>query len=356
MIQGTIKKEAVYRQLDMDSSSSLKEFLLNRKKYYKKYYLGETVEEEDNKATMMGRIVETLLMEPEEFDKRFHLSTCPSPPTGLMLDFVEALYARTMEATNEDGIVTKEFDEIVREAYALSGFKIKLDAVLNKFIGSDAEIYYKEIREVRSKGLTVIGTSDLAMAEKIVEELKTNEFTGPIVNQVSDVRYTVYNQLQIEGYVVEGHKFKSMIDKVIVDHEKKTIQVYDLKCTWAVENFLEEYYLYRRAYIQAYLYYWAAHQLRAELGVIYDIQPPKFIVCDSTNYYSSLIYALDYGDLEEAFSGFEHKGRTYPGVKYIIKSLKWAIENNRWDVSMDNYLSNGIVKLRTQDGSQKDNY
>lgn len=356
MITGTIKKEAAYRQLDMDSSSSLKEFSMNRKKYYKKYILNEKVEEEDNKATTMGRIVETLLLEPEAFDSRFHLSTCPSPPTGLMLDFVEALYSRTMEATNEDGIVTKDFEDICKEAYALSGFKIKLDAVLNKFIGSDAEVYYKEIREVRSKGLTVVGTDDLANAEKIVEELRNNEFTGPVVNITKDIRYDVHHQLQIEGYELDGHKFKSMLDTVIVDHQEKTIQVYDLKCTWAVENFLDEYYLYRRAYIQAYLYYKAMYKFRADNQWIYNILPPKFIVCDSTSYMSSLIYALDNDDIENAYHGFEYKGRKYPGVKSIIQDLKWAIENNRWDISRENYISNGIVKIMNTDGSQKDNY
>jgi hypothetical protein len=79
----------------MDSSSSLKEFSTNRRKYYKKYILNENVEEEDNKASVTGRVVETLLLEPEEFDNRFYMSTCASAPTGLMLDFVTALCNQT---------------------------------------------------------------------------------------------------------------------------------------------------------------------------------------------------------------------------------------------------------------------
>ena len=53
MIKGTVKTEAQYRAVVMDSSSSLKEFSMNRKKYYSKYILNEKTEEEDSKAIPM---------------------------------------------------------------------------------------------------------------------------------------------------------------------------------------------------------------------------------------------------------------------------------------------------------------
>jgi hypothetical protein len=347
MIKGQAKTEAQYRALMIDSSSSLKEFSMDRKKYYKRYVLNETFEEKDNAAANMGRIVETLLLEPEEFDNRFYLSAITSIPTGLMLEFVEALYRHTKEATDETGKVTRQMSDLMEDAYRDSGFKIKLEAVVNKFVGTDAEIYYKEIREIRSRGLTVITTQDQSNAEKIVEELKMNIVTSNVVNLVNSARYSVYNQLQVENYIVNNHPFKSMMDKMIVDHDVKTIQVYDLKCTWSVENFLEEYYLYRRAYIQAYLYKEAAEFWASEMGYgDYEILNPQFIVCDSTNYYNPLIYSLNSDDIEDAYVGFEHKGRKYPGVNELINDLKWAKENDIWNISRANYLSKGVVSIR----------
>lgn len=346
MINGPAKTEAQYRAIYLDSSSSLKDFSMDRKKYHKKYILNEVVEDEDSKAATMGRMVETLLMEPHLFDERFYLSTCISTPTNLMLEFVEALYRHTVEATSEDGVVTRSFEDMCKDAHAESGFKIKLDAVLTKFIGSDAEVYYKEIREVRPKNLTVVAAQDVTNAEKIVTELKTNPVTADIVNLVSDSRYSVYNQLQVEGYEVFGHMFKSMMDKVIIDHEAKTIQVYDLKCTWSVENFYNEYYLYRRAYIQGFLYHKAAESWASEMGYgDYTILYPQFIVCDSTNYMNPLIYAMSDINMQDALNGFEYKGRQYPGVVQLIEDLKWALDNDKWNISRENYLSNGVVKL-----------
>jgi hypothetical protein len=326
MIKGTAKTEAQYRAVIMDSSSSLKDFSQDRKKYYKKYFLGEKVEDKDSSAANMGRIVETLLMEPHLFDEKFYMSSCASTPTGLMLDFVEALYKHTRDATDEDGVVGTPMNELLEAAYKDSGFKIKYEAVINKFIGSDAEIYYNEIRRVRTLNLTVVNTMEVSIAEKIVEQLRINSTTAPIVNLVNSSRYQIFDQMQVEGYTIDGHLFKSMLDKVVIDHKEKTIQPYDLKCTWSVENFYEEYYLYRRAYIQAYLYYHAMVHISSDPDSEcygYDVKNLQFIVCDSTNYYQPLIYTLDIDDMLDAYKGFTHKGRTYPGVGDLIAALRW---------------------------------
>jgi hypothetical protein len=349
MITGATKTEANYRAVNLDSSSSLKDFSLDRRKYFKRYILGEKMEDQDNKATTTGRVVETLLLEPEQFENRFFMSSCAEAPSALMLNFVEALHKFTVEATDDMGNVTRSFEEIAKDAYTESGFKIKFDAVISRFSGSNAEIYYKEIREVRSKGLTVVTAQDVNNAEKIVEELRTNSITAEIVNMVNSARWEVFNQFQIEGYSIDGHLFKSMLDKVVIDHEKKTIHIYDLKCVWAVENFYEEYYLYRRAYIQAYLYYHAVKSLtihqESDLSG-FTVEFPKFMVCDSTNYFSPLIYTLNEEDMKDAYEGFEHKGRKYMGVKQIIQELNWAVENNIWNISMSNYLNNGVINIK----------
>lgn len=78
----------------------------------------------------------------------------------------------------------------------------------------------------------------------------------------------------------------------------------------------------------------------------YRVELPKFIVCDSTNYFNPLIYTLSDSDILDAYSGFEHKGRKYPGVKELIDDLIWAKENNVWNISRKNHLSNGLVNIK----------
>lgn len=352
MIEGIkkVRNEKEYRSVLLDSSSSLKIFSQDRRKYFRVFIEGTKDDiDEDTKASITGRVVETLLLEPELFDTRFYLSACMSSPTGLMEVFVESLYRFTREATDDQGNIKRSFEDISRDAYIASGFKITYEQVIKKFSGSDAEIYYDEIRKVRSNNLTVVTSKDVTNAEKIVDELRTNPVTKEIINLIPSTRWDVRNQFQVEGYKVDDHMFKSMMDFVHIDHQEKTVQVYDLKTVWAVEEFYREYYLYRRSYIQAYLYWKAMLSLTEDKdGSLYKYQvyPPKFIVCDSINYYNPLIYTLDYSDLEDAYKGFDHKGKYYPGVRDIIKDLQWAFQNNTWNISRQNSLSNGVINIK----------
>ena len=50
-------------------------------------------------------------------------------------------------------------------------------------------------------------------------------------------------------------------------------------------------------------------------------------------------------DLTDAYLCFNHKGRTYPGVKDLVASLSWAHTNNVWDMTKENYNKNGIVNI-----------
>ena len=347
MITGTTKTEELYRAVMLDSSSSLKDFSMDRKKYHRKYILNEDIQEKDSIAANLGRLVETMLWEPNLFDEKFFMSSVAYTPTGLMLEFVERLYEVTRDSTDDSGNVSRTFKELAEEAYTLSSFKIKFEQVLKKFMGSDAELYYNEIRKVRAKNLTVVDTQQVATAEKIIETLRTSPSTKDIVSLVTSERYDIHDQFQVEDYTVQGHQFKSMMDRVVVDHQEKTIQVYDLKCTWNVENFYEEYYLYRRAYIQAYLYYKAVKYAFMNKEVLnYEVLLPRFIVCDSADYYQPLVYTLSEADMYDANNGFEHKGRKYPGVKELIDGLKWAHSNNVWNISKANFNNNGIIKLK----------
>lgn len=348
---GTVKTEEEYRAINTNSSSSLKDFVTDRKKYYKKYILKDKIKEQDSGAINMGKLVETLLMEPELFDNKFYMSSCINEPTEMMLKFIEHLYSLTIKYSEEE--VIKDFEEISREAYEKSGYKLSYETVIKNFIspnksGDVPEHYFNELIKVRVNNLIVVNTQDVTNAQNIVDELKVNFVTADIVNLTSNDRWTVLNQFQVENYEIQGLNLKSMLDKVIIDHKLKTIQPIDLKCTWNVENFYYEYYLKRSAYIQAYLYWNAMNSLTVTGGLYegYVVKNMQFLVCDSINYMNPLIYQITNQDMLDAEIGFSYKGKDYPGVFSIIKDLKWAINNNIWNISRKNYMSKGIINLK----------
>lgn len=337
-----------YRKLDRLSSSDLRTFALDRRKFYKTVVLREKDEEEEySKSLLIGDIVHTLLLQPENFDEKYFMSICPTPPTGLMLAFTEALYKQTLLAMDDGGNVTKEFTELAKEAHTNSGFKWTLDRVLKEFTDSNAELYYKELREAKTYGKTIVCVDDLSIAEKIVTQLKTHPFTSDIFTRETDGRYKVFNELQIDNFSIDELPLKAMLDKVIVDTREKVVFLYDLKVVWDNIRFYREYYLKRLAYIQAYIYYTALQH--ADLGIDiseYTIKYPIFVAADSGNFYSPVKYLLNGTDITNAYGGFEVSGRQYTGVDDIIDNIKFCQENQNWTVSKEVFLSEGFSLLK----------
>lgn len=356
--------EGEYRALEDDSSSSLKDFVDDRLKYYKKFITKTYVPEEDNVAMIIGKLVEAspLIMGQEgEIEEKFITSSIVNAPTATMLDFVEALYKRASECIDDEGVLTRDMKDLTLEAY--NDVKFDRDGrqvafkravadsyenVVIKFMGGEAYTYFKEILEVRKKGKTVITASLLEQANKIVDTLRTSSVTWKIFEPEN---VQVFNQLKINGFKIEGLPLKGMLDKVHVNHVNKTIQFYDLKVTWNVEDFYNQYYIKRRTYFQAIIYYEALVSTVCDLGFDYSdyiIQLPIFIVADSANFYEPLLYRLSQQDIEDAYRGFEYRGKWYKGLEETIRELKFAKENNIWNISYENYHNNGVVDLITK--------
>lgn len=346
MITGVARKtEKQYRALETDSSSSLKDFATDRRKYFKKYLLGEIVEDlDDNQSVKIGNIVDCLKFTPQEWDSKFYMSECQEPPTGLMEEFVKNLVIISKEKS-EDGVVTASFEDIMKGAYLRTPFKRdKFETIVTKFVGSDAEKFYRE--KLRGEGKIIACMQDIDNAQKVIEGLDESPYVGPIINREDGGGIEMFKQLQIEDYELDGLLLKSMLDIVEVDHNEKCVQGYDLKVTYAVEDFYRGYYLKRKAYIQMYVYFKALVTWRDKNFRGYRVGIPQFIVADSINYYAPLIYKLDEQDVINAYEGFEEGGRKYEGVKDVVANLLFAKENDIWNISRINYLNEGIANLR----------
>lgn len=340
-----------YRQLDRLSASDLRLFTLDRRKFFRIVVMKEQEKEKEeySKSLLIGDIVHTLLLTPNEFDNKFLMSICPAPPTGLMLAFTEALYKHTMLSSDEEGNVGREFEEIAKDAHAESGFKQTLEVVLKKFKDSNAELYYDELRKAKAVKKTVVCVEDRGMAEKIVERVKTHPHTRDAFEGVSrePERYIVYNELQIDDFEVDELPMKAMLDRVIIDRDRETITIYDPKVVWEVDRFYREYYLKRRADIQGYIYFKALFNYNfGDFTEDYVINFPIFVACDSANFYAPINYQMTADDIDRAYDGFEEGGRKYEGVKDIIANIKWCQESGDWTTTKDINANNGFSYLK----------
>lgn len=344
MIAGSSITERQYRRMEALSQSMLKDFCEDRKKFYKKYIAKERMKEDISQASKMGNLVDCLLLTRETFEDKFFMSICTKIPTGLMLDFCEALATHTIAATDEHGVVQRPFQEMAADAYRDSGFKWDITRVLADFSTKDPERYYSEIIATSVTGKIVVMAKDVENAEKIVTALRTGQFTAPILNNKDD-KIDMYQQLAVTDFIVAGRPCKGLLDMLEINHREKYLQPDDLKCTYAVEDFYNEYYIKRKGYLQVAMYDLACTHLRNRDYPGYEIRPLRFIVCDNINYYSPLVYELSLQDLSDAFKGFTHRGKRHKGLIELVRELNWHIDNNVWNMSMDNYLRDGVVPL-----------
>ena len=337
-----------YRALPQLSASDLRLFCTDLKKFYKKNILGEIEEEEYNRSLLIGTLVHCLLLEPDTFDSKFYISQCEKVPTGKMLEFVEILYRKTVENMNSEGELTVTFEELARMAHEESSFEWKLDTILKKFAGSEAESYYKQLREANSKGLSVVCMDDINIANRIVEIAKNHPYTSEILNAVSNDKIQVFDELQLESFHIDGCEMKMKLDKIIVNHVQKTIQLYDIKIVYDVNSFYYNYFLSKRADIQAFVYHQGLMSGKLDLGFDYsdyEILFPIFVAIDSQCFYAPVLYQLTAESMDNAYNGFKIGEREYIGVKEILENIEFCKENNIWNTTKESFDNNGIVKI-----------
>ena len=350
--------EKEYRALEIDSYSSLSCFLKDRKAYAREYIYKDKVDKEEKSFLTIGSIVDCLTLTPEEFDDRFLIVKEVKGPTGQMMDYTNCLLNKSITHINGWEEIIPLDDEIMLSCYEQVGFKRDtFDKVKYRFEKEGRE-YYDFLIKKRQEGIgnkTVITNNDYELAVRISEGLKKSPITGILINRTSDDRTTVINQLPVV-FEYNDYQLKSLMDKVVIDHDKKIIHLYDLKTAYNPEEFENNYYRFNY-YIQASLYWIALRKWAQKKGYIdrgYTVNHMKFIVCDNTNYYSPLIYKTTEEHYVQAISGFYREGKYHKGLNQIINELKWHKRNNIWNISHDNFKEEGEVTITLGEDDRTD--
>jgi hypothetical protein len=359
--------EQTYRSIKEDISYSvLKKYNDDRAGFFKEYVLGETINKKESDTLTMGSLIHCLLAGEEGmFDSKFHIASTPKP-TGQMGDLCDNLFKRTLEGLRandngekiqQDSFATIFSDALQRTQYNYKGqivaFKDKEpEWILNKFQTEGGQMYYDEC--IDTIGKTVVVPNQIERAEKQVNKLKEHPFSSEYVNAKTDEYKEVFHELPIR-FKILGKQYKCMPDKLIVEHETKTVQLVDWKTSYDTdeEQDLGRSYLKYGYYIQAAIYDYGVkewliqHKLEG-----YTVMPMMFVFIDTTGFNDPIILKLSTDDVERAWRGFHVSGRKYTGVTKIIQSLHWALESGVWTSSEDSYKNHGIVKLQLKYGTK----
>ncbi len=359
--QGAQLSEGEYRGLrDRLSYSSIKHFDNDRKAFYREFVLGEPRSDKDTVSKTMGSLVHMYLAK-QKFEDKFHLLNAVEPK-GQMKELVDNMYVRAMmslEITEAgDHVIGEKFQTIFMDAVQKTkydgdmkevAFKGKdVEKILSLFQDSDAEIYYKE--KLSAIGKTVVSVATITKAEQIVDKLCAHPYTYYYAVAQTEDDIEVYNELPIL-FEHDGVFYKSMIDKVIIDHKKKTIQPIDWKTSWNNEE--PDYaYLKFGYYLQGTMYDRALAYWKMEDTNIcdYAVLPMKFIFCDTAGWADPVVLTLNQTDVINGWHGFTIRGYKYRGLKELMSDIAWHVETGNWATSKATFDKQGDVHLALEYG------
>lgn len=353
--------EKSYRELKGHINySGLKLFWENRKKFFDEYIMGTPRVDKKTVSKTLGSLVHAILA--SEFDDKFVLAQ-GIPPTGQILELTETLFEITIKNTDENGVQTQRFEIMFEEAfnrvkYDYSGaevaFKGKtIDKAVEMFTGTDkksgacAETYYQEM--LRCIGKEVISVATATQGEKLVDKLKTHPHTKDIVNQESTDEIEVFSELPIL-FMVDGVPFRILPDRLIVNHIQKTVNVYDWKTGWDVEDGgFERTVLKNCYYLQISVYDRGIREWMKEHGLEdYKLNPMTYVAIDVKGWLDPIVYQASHRDVINGWSGFRSKGYYYPGAKELTDEIHWYLDNGNWSSCKQAVENGGSLPLNIE--------
>lgn len=353
--------EQVYRKelRDKVNATAIKQFISDRAAFVKEFIYGEPRIYKETASTVMGSLVHVMILQSEKFEELYTI-TQMVPPSGQILELIQEMYSIDCRTRDNEGKQTVQFEQVfmdaVQEVKFRGGieelaFKKKTPEMIlglltkpDKETGIAPEQYYKEL--LVNHGKTVVTMYQITKAEQIVQEMKANEWINKWINAVDTDNIHVYNEHVVEFEYGEL-KCRALIDRFIVDHSAKTIEVVDIKSTWDSKG-VSYTYTNNMWYCQGAMYEMALQQFIVDNKLEgYKLENMRFLICDTTGFYRSCSYQMTDDDTIKARIGFTVKsGKRYTGTIEALNEMLWCQSIGKWNESQEQAEKQGQMQFQ----------
>ena len=279
----------------------------------------------------IGSIVDDLLLPPENYNFEDNYIVCdfekPTATLGALTDIILENYT---EIPDENKLL---------EICKTNNFwkNNKDETILSKF-NDDFWNYLKVYIQGTQK--TIISTADLEKSERLVESIKQNNFTNYIFNN----DFENINQFKID-FEYNDVRLKGIIDRIIIDHKNKTIQLIDLKTGKEsaldfTNSFIKyRYYLQEAVYTKAFKHICKILKLKD-----YKLLPFQFLYIGRSERIP-LVYTVSSKWHKAAIKGFNIKNYKYKGLDELIEDVKWHFNKREFEIPREIYENQGNIIL-----------
>lgn len=326
--------EPEYRKLGGFSYSLLAKFLRSQDPK-----VLVTPSHDESEALRFGSLVDCLMTEPELLEERFFITSMKTPPATI-ISMMFHIYKKVPDAKSFSFVPT----EVKLEALDLFEYGTSWNNSTRLDRLDKQSFYYTMLQ--KSEGKIIMSEEDLALANLCVKTLKTHPFTEKYMGDEDPFETNVerVNQLKFSS-TYHGQLIRCMFDRIIVDHEAKTIQPIDLKTSGKKEEKFELSALDWDYYIQATMYTQILLDVisKDEYFKDFTILPFKFVVINRFERTPMVwvypVTRLNVNTIDDQQALLQRNG--YKSWRELVKEATWHIENNKFDYSYETYKAQG---------------
>jgi|21_taG_2_1085346.scaffolds.fasta_scaffold13360_3 hypothetical protein len=317
------------------SYSSLNRLIFSPSLFYKDYILKDR-EIRTDKHLIEGKLIHLLLLQPEEFDQQFALvpGKIPSDAVRRVLNQVMMLAPLPLnsgdpevEENYKDPKLTDLDELIIKSLKDQNLYQSMKDEAkkLAKIQTLDNETYFTFLMTCDGKDII-----DQDMYNKCLESVELIKNNKSVMDLLSDEPtdfemdgLEVYNEAPLQCEL-DNYKFglKGIVDRYVINHDKKEIKIIDLKTTGkSISDFPEtvEFYNY---WLQAAIYVTLIAKNHVKKEENYQISF-NFIVIDKySQVYNFPVKTSTMSEWGDAMLG-------------ILEMAKYHVEENKYELPYD---------------------
>lgn len=291
----------------------------------------------NSKALRIGSAIDCLLTDPGRWHEEFVVKDFDKP-YGKIAVFIENL---------PEGLTRDSPQEEYMIAYEVAEYSYSLKVIINKLWNSpDLVSYYHSLTE--DAGKVVLGVTEYNLIKNCVRVIQNSPYCTKYFQRTSswidlDHQVAIY-------FDYLGEKCKGLLDGVLIDHESKTIQPFDLKTSsLGIFDFTKSMLTFGY-YRQAAFYDVAIHSDASPYKDLikdgYEVLPFRFIVVDTTNVCPfPLIYQMSQKDLKAGLIGGMVGTQYYPGINDLIDLIKFHTREG-YEYPKEIIDSNGVINTK----------
>jgi len=232
------------------SYSSINKLLFSPRLFYKDYILKER-EVKMDKHLVEGRVIHTLLLQPDEFNDFFIISPSKTPSDAVK----RVLYELKQYPKDSLDDLDSEIITALQNQNLYQSFKDDSKR-LAKIQTPENEEYYIFLKESNKD---ILDTDTYNKCNDRVQMIKNNkDFMDLFSHETTDFELDgveIYNECPL-SCELKDYKFglKGIVDRYIVDHDEKEITIIDLKTTGKTISDFPETINFYNYWLQASIY------------------------------------------------------------------------------------------------------